>query len=214
MFTNFILLAISIILVLTSLALLIAGAVNGKRSLWIPSLASLVIFMLTTIILIYISVNRSVNYAKENFKKASSGVVENLKENINKEDMEKIEKLAQKTADIVGSGIRTEIPKGTDTLTKATIYRDGTLEEAGIDLDRAEFAKDSSGTGYRLFLSFRKDFSDTLTLSAYDRSGSEQGVTKRPIKGDSDENHVVTFLFENREQVMKGYCILKVEDDQ
>lgn len=210
------------LITLIALGLTIGGLVKKKQKLWIGSLAAFVIFFLITVFAGYSYLKASINYMgsdefqNETKKKAEnvgktwgntvSGTAQGLESTL---DEDAIAKLANKGATIIGKGVKATATGFDETTGKTTVFADKSIDDAGIDIGRAEKIADSAKISFGLFLEFEKDFDGKLALVAFDSKGLKQDISELMINEKAGKAKVYVFQFDYFEPGLSGYCILK-----
>lgn len=211
----------SVIMAIVSVVAVIYFFIKKNKKIFLISLISTVVFTLCIITSSYMYFKHTLKYvSSEEFhdearKQAEnmgrvwgntvSGVSEGLEASL---DDEAIAKLANKAGKIVGKSVQS-ISEGVDeTVIKTTVFADESIEKDGISIGRAEQVTDSAKYALGLYISFKKDFDNTLTLTAYDNSGASVDVSKLQIKQSGGQAKVYVFEFDHFKPKANGYCIL------
>lgn len=221
MLSYILLIVFSVIMATMSAVAAIYFFIKKKKKFFLTALISMVVFTLCIIASTYMYVKYTIEYVSsdefhdetrkqaENLGRAlgntASGISEGLESSL---DDEAIAKLANKAGKIVGKGIQS-ISEGVDeTLIKTTVFTDESIEKDGMVIGRAEQVTDSAKYALGLYISFKKNFDNTLTLTAYDNSGAPVDVSKIHVKQSAGQAKVYAFRFDKFKPKANGYCIL------
>jgi len=206
---------------LISLAAGIYFFVKKNKKIFLISLISTVVFTLLIVVSTYVYLKQTIEYMSteefhnETRQKAENmgrtwgntvtGVSQGLEASL---DDEAIAKLANKGAKIVGKGVQAMSEGLDETVIKTTVFADESIEKDGMSIGRAEQVTDSVKYSLGLYIAFKKDFDNTLTLTAYDSSGAPVDVSKLEVKQSAGQAKVYVFKFDHFKPKANGYCIL------
>lgn len=213
----------SILMTLIALGFVIGGLIKKKHKIWLSALAGFVVFIMLSVVSIFVYFKETIEYMgsvefqSETKKKAEnlgktwgntvSGTTQGLEATL---DDDAIARLAYKGSKIVGKGIKAVTNGIDETLVKTTIFADESIEQAGIDIGRAEKIVGSKYS-FGLFLEFKNAFNGKLVLTAYDSEGKKQDQSELITKVNAGDAGIYTFKFENFSSGLNGYCVLYVE---
>ena len=221
MIVYLLLIVFAILMTMIALGLTIGGLVKKKQKVWISSLVAFVVFALVSVFSFYIYAVKSIDYMatdefqNETRKKAEnvgktwgntvSGTAEGLSATL---DDEAIAKLANKSAIIVGKGVKAFAKGYDENAGSTTVFSDESVDKSGIIIGRVEQISGSEKNSFGLFLEFKKDFDGELFLTAYDSKGQKMDKKGIKIEEKAGKAKVYVFNFDYFNPGLSGYCIL------
>lgn len=221
MLVYILLIVFSVIMAVISLTAGIYFFIKKNKKIFIISLISTVIFTLLIVVTTFIYVKKTVDYmSTDEFRNEARQTAENLGHSLGNTvsgvssgleaslDEDAIARLANKAAKIAGKGVQAASEGIDETVIKTTVFADESIEKDGMMIGRAEQVTDSAKYSLGLYISFKKDFDNTLTLTAYDSSGMPVDVSKLEVKQSAGQAKVYVFKFDHFRPKANGYCIL------
>jgi ABC-type transport system involved in multi-copper enzyme maturation permease subunit len=209
------------LLTLAAIGLLIVGLIKKKKNVLV---ISAILFLTGTVGCVFSAISytkEAIAYVKsdvfqDDAKKGSvlagktmgsvsSGLSEGVASTL---DDEAIQKLAGKSATILGRSIKT-IASGLDsTIGNKYVFIDKSLENSGLETGRAEEKSHSNTNDLEIFIDYKKDFIGTIRITNYDQSGKKIEAVDKAINVKAGQGRVEVFNFTHSNMGLTTYYII------
>jgi len=213
------------LVILIAIGTLIFGFIKKKRNFLITAVTLLVVGTIGCVYSVSTYTKKAIDYVQskefqDDAKKGAellgqtagsitAGVSDGLSNTL---DDEAIEKLASKSAVIIGKSVKTIAAGFDSTLGNKNIYPDNSLENSGLELGNAVEEYKSKTNDLAIFIDYQKDFKGKLRITNYDQAGKKIDVAEKDINVKMGQGRVEVFSFSHSNLGLTTYYIISRVD--